>query len=257
VGFERANAFVNMGLDEAILVSRVEDSVPNTVRLYGWRPSAVSIGRFQKLEQEVYLDKCHELGVDVVRRASGGGTVYHDAEGEVTYCVVSKVSDLGAFDVAQVYDRVYLGIAEALHILGVESDFNSGDAKNCPNLTVHGKKISGSSQANKGGCVLQHGTLLLRKDLEKMFNLLRVPWAKTCMEVVTVAKNKITSLQDELGAGVSTSTVCGAMRKGFEKAFGDQFLDGKLAPEELNLSERLCKEKYSTNDWSFLGKSSL
>jgi lipoate---protein ligase len=257
VDFERANAFVNMGLDEAVLISRVSGAVPNTVRLYGWSPSAVSIGRFQKLEQEVYLDKCRELGVDFVRRVSGGGTVFHDSEGEVTYCVIAKLSDLGAYDVSRVYDRVYSGVAKALRLLGVVSDFSPGDAKNCPNLTVRGRKISGSSQANRGGFVLQHGTLLLRRDLEQMFTLLRVPWAKTCMEVVGVAKNRITSLEDELGSVPPVSSVCSALRKGFEGAFGAEFLDGKLVPDEQALAVRLCREKYSTDDWNSLGKSEL
>lgn len=254
MGFERASAFANMGLDEAILVSRAAGVVPNTVRLYGWTPSAISIGRFQKLEQEVYLDKCRELGVDVIRRVSGGGTVFHDSEGEVTYCIVARLSDLGTSDVSRVYSKVYSGIAEALQLLGVKSDFNPGNAKNCPNLTVRGKKISGSSQANRGGCVLQHGTLLLRKDLKRMFTLLRVPWAKTCLEVVGVAEKKITSLEDELGWVPSTSAVCDALRKGFEKAFGAEFSDSKLASDELALAEKLRRERYSTDSWNRGGK---
>jgi lipoate-protein ligase A len=257
VGFEKANAFVNMGLDEAILISRASSTVPNTVRLYGWSPSAVSVGRFQKLEQEVYLDKCSEFGVDAVRRVSGGGAVYHDLEGEVTYSVVAKLSDLGTTDVLKVYDKVYSGVAGALHMLGIESDFSPGDAKNCPNLTVRGKKVSGSSQANRGGYVLQHGTLLLRRDLERMFKLLRVPWAKTCTEVVRVARNRITSLEDELGSVPPISTVCGVLRKGFESAFRAEFIDGKLGSSEGDLAERLCREKYSTKDWNNLGKSAL
>src|SRR4030042_3700244 len=93
---ETCHAAVNMAIDEAILNARIANQVPNTLRLYRWQPSAVSIGKNQKPENEVYLDTAKKLGVDVVRRISGGGTVYHDFEGEVTYSVIARVADLGA-----------------------------------------------------------------------------------------------------------------------------------------------------------------
>jgi len=254
---ETHNAFMNMAIDEAILRARIAERVPNTLRFYRWKPSAVSIGKFQKPENEVYLDNCRRLGVDVVRRISGGGTVYHDAEDEVTYSLIAKTEDLGVTDIAAVYARVYAGIADALRILGITADFNEGDAKNCPNLTVKGKKISGSAQAHKSGIVLQHGTLLLSVDLERMFTVLCVPWAKTCMEVVGVAKNKITSVKEELGHVVSAETANNALSVGFKNAFGIQLTEGELTPFERELAEELCREKYATDDWNFYGKSVL
>jgi lipoate-protein ligase A len=254
---ETYNAFVNMAIDEAILRAKIAERVPNTLRFYRWKPSAVSIGKFQKPENEVYLDNCRRLGVDVVRRISGGGTVYHDAEDEVTYSLIAKTEDLGITDIAAVYARVYAGIADALRILGITADFNEGDAKNCPNLTVNGKKISGSAQAHKSGIVLQHGTLLLSVDLERMFALLRVPWAKTCSEVVGVAKRKITSVKEELGHVVSAETANNALSVGFKNAFGIQLTEGELTPFERELAEELCREKYATDDWNFYGKSVL
>lgn len=254
---ETHNAFMNMAIDEAILRARIAERVPNTLRFYRWNPSVVSIGKFQKPENEVYLDNCRRLGVDVVRRISGGGTVYHDAEDEVTYSLIAKTEDLGVTDIAAVYARVYAGIADALRILGITADFNEGDAKNCPNLTVNGKKISGSAQAHKSGIVLQHGTLLLSVDLERMFTVLRVPWAKTCMEVVGVAKNKITSVKEELGHAVSAETANNALSVGFKNAFGIQLTEGELTPFERELAEELCREKYATDDWNFYGKSVL
>ena len=248
---------MNMAIDEAILRSRLENKVPNTLRLYGWKPSAVSIGKFQKVENEVQLENCKKLSVDVVRRMSGGGTVYHDAEGEITYSVVAKTADFETSDVAVVYTKVYSGIVEALGLLGIAADFSEGDAKNCPNLTVRGKKISGSSQANKRGVVLQHGTILLNVDLERMFTLLRVPWAKTCMEVVNVAKNKITSIKEETENEVSVETVAQALKQGFEKALKVELVNSDLTPFERELADELCKLKYSTQDWNFDGKSKL
>lgn len=251
------NAFMNMAVDEAVLRARTAERVPNTLRFYRWKPSAVSIGKFQKVENEVYLDNCRKLGVDVVRRISGGGTVYHDQEDEVTYSLIAKTEDLGVTDITGVYGRVYAGIAEALKILGITADFSEGDAKKCPNLTVRGKKISGSAQAHKSGIVLQHGTVLLSVDLERMFTLLRVPWARTCSEVVNVAKHKITSIRGELGRSVSAETVNNALVEGFGKALDVRVADGVLTPFELELAEELCRKKYATEDWNSCGKSVL
>lgn len=254
---ETHDAFMNMAVDEAILIARIKNVAPNTLRFYCWNPSAVSIGKFQDISNEVYLDSCRKHGVDVVRRITGGGTVYHDAKDEITYSVIAKKDTLNAKDITAVYAKVYEGIVEALKILGVTADFNTGDEKTCPNLTVKGRKISGSAQSHKSGVVLQHGTLLLDADLEKMFTFLRVPWARTCMQVVDVAKNKITSLRMELERKVSVNEAYQALVKGFEKALKVPLLEGELTPYERELAERLCKEKYSTDDWNIHAKTKV
>jgi lipoate-protein ligase A len=249
------NAFMNMALDEAILTARAINRAPNTLRLYQWKPSAVSIGKNQQPEKEVQLDNCRRLGVSVVRRISGGGTVYHDAKDEVTYSIIATTEDLHVKHAVDAYSKVYEGITDALRILGITAGFNPGGIKNCPNLTVRNKKISGSSQARKRETILQHGTLLLNVDLEKMFTLLRVPWAKTCMEVVAVAQKKIASVKNELGHEVSAETAANALTAGFRNAFGAEIVEGELTRFELELAEKLYREKYSTDEWNLQGKS--
>lgn len=252
---ETNNAFINMAIDEAILNARVKELVPNTLRFYKWRPSAVSIGKFQKIENEVYLESCRKHGVDVVRRITGGGTVYHDAEGEITYSVIAKKEEIGAKDISEVYTKIYSGIVKALQILGLKADFNEGNAKACPNLTISGRKISGSAQCHRAGTVLQHGTILLDVDLEKMFTFLKVPWAKTCMEVVGIAKNKITSIKTELGKSPPLETVHKALINGFQEALKIQLVEEELTPYEKELAERLYREKYAADNWNFNGKT--
>ncbi len=249
------NAFMNMAIDEAVLTARLENRVPNTLRFYRWKPSAVSVGKFQNVENEVLLENCRKHGVDVVRRITGGGTVYHDEEDEVTYSAVASKKDLEAKDITAVYAKIYSGIAEAVKNLGIAADFDEGNAKTCPNLTVKDRKISGSAQSHKSDVVLQHGTLLVSVDLVKMFTFLRVPWAKTCMEVVNIAKDRITSIRRELGKNISITEVQNVLVEGFRKTLNVEFVDGELAPYELALADKLCREKYSTADWNLRGKS--
>jgi lipoate---protein ligase len=250
---ETYDAFMNMAVDESILKNRIENSVPNTVRLYSWKPSAISIGRFQDVKKEVHIENCAKNGVDVVRRITGGGAVYHDSDGEMTYSIVIKKVDLETDDIGEVYAKIYSGLTEALKTLGIEADFNPGDVKACPNLTVNKRKISGSAQAHRKGVVLQHGTLLSRLDLVKMFTLLRVPWAKTCMQVVKIAENKITSVDAEAGRNVATNEIVDALVEGFEKTFKVRLETGRLTSKELEVAEHLRMEKYAVDKWNFSG----
>lgn len=248
------NAFMNMAIDEAILNARVAGEVPNTLRFYRWEPSAVSIGKNQNPENEVYLDNCKKLGVDVVRRISGGGTVYHDFEGEVTYSVVAKTLEMGTSDIPTVYLKIYEAITDALRVLGVEADFSSGDAKNCPNLTVKGKKISGSSQTVTRGVVLQHGTILVGVDLPKMFQLLKFK-DLSCSLAADIAKRKITSIENELAHKVSHETVANALAQGFKSILKIQLEFDQLTPAEKKSAEKIYKERYSKPQWNFSGKT--
>ena len=70
--FQRYNAFENMAIDEAIFRETIKNKKPPTIRFYGWRPAAVSIGYFQDIKKEVNVEKCRADGVDIVRQTQWG-----------------------------------------------------------------------------------------------------------------------------------------------------------------------------------------
>ncbi len=252
---ETHDAFTNMAIDEAILTARINNQVPNTLRLYRWKPSAVSIGKNQNPQEEVYLNNLPKLGVNLVRRISGGGAVYHDNEGEITYSVTAKTRDLSrTADITSVYTNIYAAITDALRLLGIPADFNLADQKNCPNLTVNGKKISGSSQTIRQGTVLQHGTLLLGVDLLKMFQLLRAKTIDNCTLATAIATRKITSIQNELGHAVSAETAANAIAQGFRAILKIGLSEGELTISEKELAQKLYTQKYVTDNWNHHGK---
>lgn len=252
---ETNDAFINMAVDEAILRERTVNRVPNTLRFFRWKPSAVSVGRFQDILKEVNVENCRKCGVDYIRRISGGGSVYHDYEGEITYSTITSKQDLKANDIFHVYRLICSGLIEAMEILGIHAEFDPGNLTRCPNVLVNGRKISGSSQSHKREVLLQHGTLLVDANLEKMFMFLRVPWAETCMEVVPIAKKKITSVKQELGLDVSLQEAYEALVEGFQKALDIKLVEGKLTTHEEELVERFCVEKFRTEDWNLRGKT--
>ncbi len=245
------DAFMNMAIDEAILISRTEHFVPNTLRLYQWQPSAVSIGKNQNPREVVYTEALQKLGVDLVRRNSGGGTVYHDQTGEITYSVTAKTRDLSrTADITGAYAVIYAAIADALRLLGISADFNLGDTKNCPNLIVNDRKISGSAQTLKRNVVQQHGTLLLSVDLLRMFQLLRVPFTDNCTQAAQIAQRKITSIHNELGHSVTAETAANALTQGFMAKLKIHLVNSKLTLYEQALAKKLYARKYSTASWN-------
>jgi lipoyltransferase/lipoate-protein ligase len=255
IPLETYNAFMNMAIDEAILQSRLENLVPNTIRFYKWQPSAISIGKNQNLEENVYVNNCRKLGVDIVRRNSGGGTVFHDQTGELTYSVTAQTRDLNATDITEVYTRIYASITDALRILGIPADFNAGNQKNCPNLTVNKRKISGSAQTIKRNTVQQHGTLLLNADLHLMFQLLRLKGVDNCTLATQVAQRKITSVQNELGHAVTTETAANALTQSFKTILKINLQTAQLTLYEQALANKLYKSKYSTENWNKNGQT--
>jgi lipoate-protein ligase A len=246
-----------MAIDEAITTARIESLVPNTLRFYKWKPSAVSIGRFQDVYNEVHVENCRRRNVDIVRRITGGGTVYHDSADEITYSVVVKETDFGTVDVVRAYNIISGGLIEAAKILGVKADFNPGDPRNCPSIAVNGKKISGSAQYHRHGVLLQHGTFLLDVDLKKMFTFLRVPWAKNIDDVVCVARDKLTSIGKQLNRKVGIDETYQALILGFQKALKIEFQEELLTVQEQHLAKKLQKEKFSNDSWNLTGKTTL
>ena len=248
------NAFMNMAIDEAILISKIKNIVPNTIRFYRWNPSAVSIGKNQNINEQIYPQALKKYEVDVVRRTSGGGAVYHDKNGEVTYSITAKISDLGS-DITSVYQKVYSAVIDSLRLLGIPADFVEGNIKNCPNLTVNGKKILGSAQTLKRKIIQQHGTLLLSIDLQRMFQLLRLKGID-CGLATEIGKRKITSIQEELNHSISPQTVANALEQGFNNALKIKLEPDKLTLTEKTFAKRLYEKKYLTKNWNQNGKIS-
>jgi lipoate-protein ligase A len=236
-------AAFNMGLDEAILEAVADGASPPTLRLYTWNPPAISIGYFQGMREEIDLDACARLGVEAVRRATGGGAVLHDAE--VTYSiVVPEGHELAPPDILESYRKICAGLIEGLSILGVRAEFAPIN-----DLVVDGRKISGNAQTRKKGCLLQHGTILLDVDFEKMFSLLLVPQEKLKGKLITAAKERVAGLRQILGRRVDPEEASAALAGGFAKAWGSELREGAPTARELARAGELDREKYSTEAW--------
>jgi len=258
--FRAFSAAENMAVDEAVFRLNLREGLPPTLRFYGWRPAAVSLGYFQKTSREIDVGACRQAGIDIVRRPTGGKAVLH--EHELTYSLVAAADHpLFTGDVAGTYRVVSACIVEALRRLGLAPEVacEGRSAAGTPlegycfaapsryELLVGGRKICGSAQVRSGGSFLQHGSLLADMDPVRTASVMGVP--------VGAVSATTTTLREQLGRSVGCGELARLLREAFEDTLGIRLAEGGLSPAEKSLKERLIAEKYGRDRWNLEGKT--
>jgi len=243
---ETNDAYTNMAIDESIMLAMKAGKVPPTLRLYRWNPSAVSIGTFQGMTEEVDLEFCRMRNIDYIRRITGGGAVYHDYEGEITYSIIlPKGHRLAPDDILGSYRLLCGGVVKGLGHLGIAAEF-----KPINDVIASGKKVSGNAQTRRHSCVLQHGTILLDLDVETMFSVLKVPQEKISDKMIADVKERVTSVRDLLDREVSFEELREALEVGFATALGVKLVHGTLTTNETETAQSVKSERYSQDGWN-------
>jgi lipoate-protein ligase A len=241
IPFRYFDAFTNMALDEAIMESIRTGQAPPTIRFYGWQPSAISIGIFQGIRNEVNLEETSASSVDVIRRQTGGGAVYHDTFGEVTYSILGPLT-LFPINILKSYEVICADIVHALQSMGLAACFSPIN-----DIIVGEQKISGNAQTRCNGVLLQHGTILFCVDVEKMFSLLNVSQEKISDKLIKSVKKRVTCITDLTSA--SMSDLNAALEAGFSR--NRAIVYGDYTPQELERAQQLVKTKYRTEAWNY------
>ncbi len=234
---------VQMAIDEAVMRARIEGKAPDTVRLYAFSPSSVTIGRFQSVFHDVNLEEAKKLRIPVVRRITGGGSVFHDEFGEITYSVVIGEDFHPALRNVETSYRYLAGpIVDALKELGLDAAFSGLN-----DITVNGKKISGSAQTRRKGVILQHGTFMYSTRVEVLGKVLKASKEKLRDKGVSSIWERVTTLERE-GIKLGRWEVYGLLKDSFSNAFPME--EGGLTDYELELAEKLVEEKYGNPEWN-------
>lgn len=246
-----ADAFTNMATDEAIMIAYQRGLVPPTLRIYQWNPPAVSVGYFQKTGETVDVKMCKTLGIDVVKRLTGGRAVLH--EHEITYSVIIGENYPGMpGSIVESYKFICKGVIEGFRLLGIEvsmetrknksSIINSSACFDSPSMyeiLYEGKKLVGSAQVRKNGVILQHGSILMDFDIEKMINVLIFKFENLKEKVKNALINNTTTVRKILGAEICQDEMITSIKKGFESAFGVKMIEKELIVEEKELIKEL------------------
>ncbi len=237
----------NMALDEALLEAVRAGEAPPTLRFYRWAPPCLSLGAFQPVGA-VDEAGCKELGIDLVRRPTGGGAVLHDRE--VTYSVVLPPAVAGRRP-RETYLRICLAVLRGLEGLGVRAGFApAGSYRKTAGpscfarasdyeILVDSRKLIGSAQVWRSGTLLQHGAVLLEADREA--------WARLMGQ--SDAADGLVGLL-ELVPGLTFDRVAAELAAGFAGEFGVKLVLGSWDQPELERAERLAHEKYGCPAWT-------
>lgn len=172
----------NMAVDECLLRA-AQCTGATYLRLYRWQPGTLSFGRHEPALQRYDRDWIVGRGWPVVRRPTGGRAVWH--EHEITYAVAAPLDRWGSLQ--QSYLAVHSLLAHALADLGVEArladparppGWNGGPCFATSvggEILAHGRKLVGSAQLREGRAFLQHGSILVDGDQDRVRSASRAP----------------------------------------------------------------------------------
>ena len=242
INHEMHDPYMNLALDETLTEFVGQELVKPTIRFYGWNKSAVIIGYFQKVKDEVNVEACKANNVEILRRISGGGAVYQDNEGGLTFSVAVPTKYF-TNDISKCYRIVGDWLIDSLRIVGINSEF-----KPINDIIVNGKKISGNALTIRNNCILIHGTLLYSLDIEKMFSYLNVGKEKISDKFISNVKERVTCILDH--KDIKKEDVIDALLTGFTK--DKEYLFEDWQESELKRAEFLAKNKFIKDEWKFM-----
>lgn len=198
------------------------------IRLYTWEKSTVSLGLNQVPREAVNLGYCSKLGIPIVHRPTGGRAVLH--ADELTYSVISNDLDFFGDSIKDVYFRIGMALKKGLEEAGVDCELAKGSRDSAgrircgfrfpcfvsasrAELTVHGRKISGSAQRRLKRSFLQHGSIPLNVDYTEMAGVLGYD--------PMLLRESMISVSEAAGRNVTFAELAKALVAGFRASFGN------------------------------------
>ncbi|MEG0765685.1 MAG: lipoate--protein ligase [Pseudoflavonifractor sp.] len=201
--------------------------------------NTVVVGRHQNTAAEVNADYVRSHGVNVVRRLSGGGAVYHDL-GNLNFTFIVGAGDGAGLDL----HLFCLPLQKTLAGLGVRAEITGRN-----DVTVEEKKFSGNAQYRKGDRVMHHGTIMFDCDLDAVSAALQVSADKIASKGVASVRSHVTNLRPYLGDAVTLED--------FKAAFVREIFGGAapetyaITPADLEAVKALREQRYAAWDWNY------
>jgi len=212
-----------------------------TLRFWEWEQPAVVIGSFQSLRNEVDLDAAEEHGFEVVRRISGGGAMFMDAQSIVTYSLYAPGELVQGMSFADSYAYLDEWVITALRSLGIDAFYQPLN-----DITSAKGKIGGAAQKRLGnGALLHHATMSYDMDGEKMVKVLRIGREKMSDKGTTSAAKRVDPLRSQ--TGLPRAEIIERMKQTFTGLYGAT--TGHVTEAELEAAEQLVTTKFATPEW--------
>jgi lipoate-protein ligase A len=242
---------MNMALDE-IAAETAADGGPRTLRVYRWDPSTLSLGYHQEPET-IDWAYCEREGITVTRRPTGGGAIYHDNFGDISYSIVAPVAELPG-DLLDSYALLCEPLFDALERLGVDAAYAEDERPAvhqpaCYLRELHpahdvvagdGRKISGNAQYRQRDSVIQHGSITFARATERHLATFTDPPEPGAF------RDRVTSVREQ--AGVDREAAVATL----EAALGEwaDTHEGTWTESELERARERADRKYASEAWT-------
>jgi len=247
-----------MAVDEALLLSFDPVDSPPLLRLYGWRPPALSLGRFQDAAGVLDLDRCRAVGVPIIRRISGGGVIFH--ADELTYSIVCSQRHLPpASSIKESFRHLTAFLLVFYGKLGMDPryavDLRHGRrlgertpfcfaGRESYDILIDGKKIGGNAQRRLKEVIFQHGSIPLRNRAEEGAGFMKERPHGIREQTITLAEADIEKDEAEFNFLLAES---------FREGMGVTLQEDRLSGRETDAAGKL-REKYRDDRWNLFGE---
>jgi lipoate-protein ligase A len=212
-----------------------------TLRIWEWDESAVVIGSFQSLKNEVDPEGAAKYGVEIVRRISGGGAMFMESGAIISYSLYVPTDLVQGMTFADSYAYLDEWVIEALKSLGIEAYYQPLN-----DITSTKGKIGGAAQKRLGtGALLHHATMSYDMDGEKMVQVLRIGREKMSDKGTTSAAKRVDPLRSQ--TGLSRAEIIDRLIATFTRLYGGHV--GSVTAEERSRAQELVATKFSTREW--------
>lgn len=199
----------------------------------------IVIGKYQNAIAEINNDYVRDHGITLVRRLSGGGTVYHDL-GNLNYTFIMDADEAETIN----FHMFCQPIIETLADFGVKAELTGRN-----DLVVDGKKFSGSAQYIRQGRVMHHGCIMLSADLTVLGRALHVDQEKIASKGVKSVVSRVTNLCDYLPSGIGVEEFKAALISHLSKK--EDFHPCQLSEAVLEEIARRKQARYDTWQWNY------
>lgn len=225
----------NLALEEYVLKNMIDDDF---VLLWQNEPSVI-IGRFQNTIEEINRDYIQKTNINVVRRITGGGAVYHDL-GNLNFSFIQSTGG----DTNNGFEKYTAIIIKALEQMDIKAAFTGRN-----DITIDGKKVSGNAQFRYKDRILHHGTLLFNSNLENVQRALRVKTSKIESKGIKSVRSRVANIADYIKEEMTLEDFKSALLKSLFSGFA---IRRRQLTEEENIAvNKLMNEKYASWEWNY------
>lgn len=228
---------INLAMEEYAV--RNLDPSYEYILFYVNNPSVI-IGRHQNVWEEVNLNYTDKNSIPILRRISGGGTVYHDL-GNLNYSIITSY-DKKKFNNYRIFTEP---VIKTLQHLSLKAELNSHNA-----IVINNKKISGNAQFTSKNRILSHGTLLFNTDLSALERSLQVKNTHFKSKARKSIKNQVINISELLSKKMTFTEFKSIIEQSYYYT-RDQIQPYEFSLKEWNSIKYLASKKYSDWDWNF------